>query len=301
MKKLLVLFVSAALVFSLAAVSMAAATVNGDFKYNMYEDDTKSPKHYSDTDLYVKVSGDVSDSVYAMAKFEFKKTNSDDDVNTAIDEFYATVKEDWGTVKMGYYEYEFTPSRVNLKSAGFHVLPKCDATFEVNIPVAEGITLEGVVEPYKNSDETADDGTYGVALNYKAENWGAKVSYVDLKLDRDVKAIDVYYMVNDNVKVFVDAVDYSEVDKVAAGTIAKYEDGFDPIIGVAWSNVAETPLYLAFEYALNDRTDKDTGKDYQDYYITAKYQLTNKIWLELYHELKGDDKTKDKFRIRYKF
>jgi hypothetical protein len=203
---------------------------------------------------------------------------------------------------MGYYDYKFTPSRVNLSSANFKVLPACDATFEVNIPLAKGFTLDGVVEPYKNSDGTADDGTYGVALNYKAENWGAKVSYFDLKLDRDVKAIDVYYMVNDNVKVFADAVDYSEVDKVAANkTYAKYENGFDPIIGVAWTNVADTPLYLALEYALNDRTDENTGKDYQDYYITAKYKLSNKIGLELYHEIKGDDKTKDKFRIRYQF
>jgi hypothetical protein len=297
MKKLLVLFVSAALVFSLAAVSLAAAMVTGDFKYNIYEDDSTTVNgshHYADTDLYVRVSGDLSDSVYATGNFEFKRV-SDGTFTTAIDEFYATMKEDWGTAKMGYYEYEFTPSRVNLSSANFKVLPACDATFEVNISLAEGVTLDGVVEPLKNSDGTADDGTYGVALNYKTKNWGAKVSYFDLKLDRDVKTIDIYYMVNDNVKVFADAVDYSEVD------LTKYDDGFDPIIGIAWSNVADTPLYLAFEYALNARTDSSTGEDYQDYYTTAKYQLSNKIGLELYHEINGDDKTKDKFRIRYQF
>jgi hypothetical protein len=146
MKKLLVFFVSVVLVFSLAAVSLAAATVRGDFKYNMYEDDSKTVNgshHYADTDLYVRVSGDLSDSVYATGNFEFKRV-SDGTFTTAIDEFYATMKEDWGTAKMGYYEYEFTPSRVNLSSANFKVLPACDATFEVNIPLAKGFTLDGV-------------------------------------------------------------------------------------------------------------------------------------------------------------
>jgi hypothetical protein len=114
-------------------------------------------------------------------------------------------------------------------------------------------------------------------------------------LDRDVKAIDAYYMVNDDMKVFVDAVDYSEVNT------AKYDDGFDPVVGIAWSNIADTKINASFEYALDSRTDTATNDDYNEYVLKASYKLQNNIGLEFYHYVVGDGKNKEKFRIRYQF
>jgi hypothetical protein len=311
MKKLLVLFLSAALVLSLAAVSLAAVTVNGDFRYNMYQDESASDESYAETDLRVRVTGDLSDTVKATANFKWKRGTSvtyndyydsttttyknASNVNTDLDEFYATWKPEWGTAKMGYYEYKFTPSRVELKSGGYHVWNKADALFEVNIPVAEGFTVDAICQPYKN--DKADDGAYGLAVNYAAENWGAKVSYADFKNDAygDLTAIDAYYMIDENKKVFVDAVDYSENN----GT-GKYDDGFDPVIGFAWSNIADTKLYASLEYAITPRY-KDQAAEYDEYILKAAYKLANNIGLEFYHYVVGDSKTKEMFRIRYQF
>ncbi|MGD8400478.1 MAG: hypothetical protein PVH64_06010, partial [Bacillota bacterium] len=284
MKKFLVLFVSAALVFSLAAVSMAAVTVNGDFRYNMYdnEDPTLTDSTYAETDLRIRITGDLSDTVKATANMKFKRGtsqsyNTGENVNTSLDEFYATWKPEagWGTVKMGYYEFKFTPSRVELKSGGYHVWNKADALFEADIPVVgvDGLTATVLCQPYKN--DKADDGAYGMALNYKADNWGAQVSYADFKNDAygDLTAIDAYYMLDESKKVFVDAVDFSEND--GSG---KYDDGFDPVIGFAWSNIAETPLYASIEYAITPR-NKDQANEYDEYIVKAAYKLSNNIGL----------------------
>jgi hypothetical protein len=300
MKKFLVLFVSAALVLSMAAVSLAAVTVAGDFRYDMYQDESVKAgedESYAETALYYSVAGDVSDSVYAFAKFKVsqKSTTTDDSWTTVVDEFYASVKQPWGVAKMGYFEYKFTPSRNELKSAGTHVFPKTDANFLVSVPVAEGFTVDGLVAPYKHEKNKVDDGAYALGITYAAENWGAKVSYADFAHDDlgDLTAIDAYYMLNDDMKVFVDAVDYSKAD-------SKYKDGYDPVLGFKWTNIAESPLEAAVEYAINKRNDGDPN-EYSEYVLTAGYKLSNNIILKLYHFVTGDDDTKDKFRIQYKF
>jgi hypothetical protein len=300
MKKLLVLFLSGILVLSLAAVALAEVTVKGDFRYNMYEDESATrDQSYAETDCRIRVTGDLSDTAQASANFKWKRSMDQNtrewDLSTDLDEFYATWKPEWGTMKMGFYEYKFTPSRCELKSSDYHVWKKADALFEVNIPVAEGITVDALCQLYEN--DKANDGAYGVALNYQTENWGAKFSYADFQGDEygDLTAIDVYYLLNEDIKFFVDAVDYSEND--GSG---KYDDGFDPVIGVNWSNIAETNLNASFEYAINPRND-GAADEYSEYILTAKYKLDNNIGLEFYHYIVGDDLTKDQFRIRYQF
>jgi hypothetical protein len=299
MKKILTFLLSAALVLSLAAVSLAAVTVAGDFRYDMYEDEgavdssgNPSDNSYANTDLRVRVSGDLSESVFATANFQWKR-GSNNDLKTNLDEFYATWTQPWGLAKMGYYEYKFTPSRVELKSGGYHVWKKNDATFEVNIPLAEGFTVDGIFQPYAENEQGS--GSYGAALNYKAENWGAKLTYADFKQDLDLAAIDVYYMFNENMKLFIDAVDYSGND-----TSAVYDDGFDPVIGFAWDKIANTKLYASCEYALNPR-NKDLATEYDEYVLKAAYKLENNIGLEFYHFVIGDDLNKEQFRLRYQF
>jgi len=312
MKKLLVLFVSAALVLSMAAVSLAAVTFNGDFRYNMYDNETtqssfvtKSDSTYGETDLRLKINGDVSETVKAFANLRIKQTSKDTSWATSWDEFWAKATYGWGTAKMGYYEYNFTPNRVELNTAGLRVTPKTDATFEVNVPLAEGFVLDGVFLPYSTS--STDDGSYAVGLNYKAENWGLKAAYWDLKLnDRDYVCIDAYYMINDNMKLFVNAADYSYNDgkvssKVYDNNYVIYDEGFDPVIGFSWTNIADTKLLASLEYAVNSREDAYTHDDYNEYVFKAGYKLQNGINLEFYHYIAGDDMDKDMFRIQYTF
>jgi hypothetical protein len=310
MKKLLVLFVSAALVLSMAAVSLAAATFNGDFRYNMYEDESDpDDTSYGQTDVRLRVTGDLSDTVKASANFRGKQDSKTASWKTSIDEFYALANYFWGTAKMGYYEYNFTPSRHELTSAGKKNTPKCDATFEADIPITEELTFSGIVMPYedKNDGKCIDDGSYAVSVGYKVENWGAKVSYWDLKAnDYDLTAIDLYYMLNENMTIFVDAVDYSHNDDVNTSTLAdnneiRYDEGFDPVIGFAWSNIADTKLSASIEYAFNSRYDVAEDDDFNEYIITASYKLDNGIGLEFYHYVVSSENCKDMFRIRYKF
>jgi len=327
MKKLLVLFASAALVLSTAAVSLAAVTVGGEYKYDMYQDesvtgvnDQSYPKH----ELLYKISGNVSDTVFANAEFLFKHGSSGaKDFETSqkwtseVDAFYATAKYSWGTGKMGYYEYKYTPDRQELKSGHKHVFPKTDATFEVNVPVGEGFTVDGVVAPYKS--DSSDDGAYALAVNYKAENWGAKVTYADFAYDTfgDLTAFDVYYMLNEDMKLFVAAVDYSENDKNTKlitdskkGT-TQYQnngiDGIDPVLGFVWDKIGGLKLKASVEYAINKRFDgvttstDPTKNEYTEYVLKAEYTLTNNISVTAYHFIKGDSCTQDKLRLKFVF
>jgi hypothetical protein len=316
MKKLLVLFVSAALVLSMAAVSLAAVTFNGDFRYNMYEDEsstlTTNPgtgstpeQSYGETDLRFKINGDISETVKAFANLRIMETNNSG-WTTKWDEAWATAKFNWGTAKMGYYEYKFTPSRSELSSSGMKVTPKNDTTFEFDIPLAEGFRFDTVFLPYATS--STDDGSYAVTLAYTAENWGIQASYWDLKKsDYDLSAIDVYYMINDNMKVFVDGTDYSYNDETATHTATlssntiRYDDGLDPVIGFSWSKIADTKLNAVLEYAINSRYDVGEAEDFNEWIFNCNYKLSNGINLVYYHYIVGSDETKDMFRFQYCF
>lgn len=323
MKKLLVFTLSAIMVFSLAAVSMAAATVKGDFRYDMYEDESNTKdKSYAESDLRVNVSGDVSESVSVTGVFQLKHSGSEGlksdgkfSKATSFDmnEYYVTYNQSWGGVKAGYYEYKFTPSRVLLKSGQKHVWDKVDvmAATTINLPV-EGLTADLLFQPY--AQVTGDDGAYGVSLAYAGERFGAKVTYADFKQDKDLSAFDVYYKLNDNMKLFVLGVDYSLNDKSTASnkdlTTDGYNsngnqydkngiDGLDPVIGFSWDKIGGTNLFAAVEYALNPRFEgyKD---EYNEYTVNLKYKFNNKVGLEIEHYA-IEQGNKDMVRLRYQF
>ncbi|HYH04350.1 MAG TPA: porin [Bacillota bacterium] len=304
MKKFLVLLVSAALVFSMAAVSMAA-NVKGDFRYEMIEDETKADgkttdQSYGWTDLRFTVEGAVSDSVTATGVFQLKKNEKNGGTSTFdTNEYYVTYKQAWGSVKAGSYEYKFTPSRVLLKSAGKHVWDKVDVMIATtfNTPV-EGLTADVLYQPY--SQKEGDDSAYGLSAAYNTEKWGVKGTFADFgkKNDTDLNAIDAYYNINDTMKVFVLGVDYSGY-KGNKGD--QYQDGFDTVLGFSWDKIAGTSLFAGVEYAINPRFDGDSAKEFNEYTVNVKYKFNNKVGLEIEHYLAAKDKNKDIFRLRYQF
>ncbi len=327
MKKLLVLLAVAALVLSLATVSMGAATLKGDFRYEMYQDESNTvDESYAVTDFRFQVSGSLSETLDAYAKFKIvndglKKATSSSGV-ASWDEYYVTYKESWGSSKIGFYEHKFTPSRAILKSGHYHVWEKVDMFAATTFNLSENFTADLLIQPY--AQKSADDGAYGASVAYNGENWGARITYADLKKgdaevtavkadDADVLAFDVYYQINDNMKVFALGVDYGNNDEkyatAAAGTgtsAAKnvYDkngiDGIDPVIGFAWANMFGTKLSTTWEYAINKRFE-DTQYEYNEYAIGAKYQFTNKTGLEIEHTIPGDDMTKTMVKLRYQF
>lgn len=314
MKKVLVLLVGAALVLSLAAVSMAEVTVKGDFRYDMYDDEGRADKDgnpldntYGVTDLRLRFTGDLSDTVQATVNFKWvqdSETSSDATGGASIDEFKVTGKQSWGTWTMGHFEYKFTPSREELKSGGYHVWQKADALFLVNVPAGDsGFSVDAMVQPY--SENKVDDGAYGVALNYGVEKWGMRLSYADFLSElsngdgMDLMALDVHYNMNDDMLVYVAAVDYSANDE----DITEYNgiDGIDPVIGFKVKNLAGVERWFASaEYAINKRYD-GTDDEWTAYFLKTTYKLNNGVGLELYYCPVDEDNNKTQLRLRYQF
>lgn len=325
MKKLLVVLMAAVMVLSVAAVSLAAVTVKGDFRYDMYQDETASDESYANADLRFNFSGSLSDTLDASATVKIvhddgkDRKDADKTTDVTLDEFFVNYKQSWGSVKAGYYEYKFTPSRVLLKSGHYHVWEKSDVVIATTFNLIGGLTADLIVQPYQQN--IADDGAYGVSLNYAADKWGAKVTYADflapaantLNVDDDLNliAFDAYYKINDNMKVFVTAVDYSANDKKDAAYVdgegdnssiyAKNGiDGIDPVIGFSWDKIAGTKLFAAVEYAINPRYE-DTAAEYNEATLNLKYKFNNNTGLEIEHYIVGDGVNKTMYRLRYQF
>ncbi|QTL97294.1 porin [Iocasia frigidifontis] len=327
MKKIFVLLISTLLVFSITLVSMGAPTIKGDFRYDMYDDESQDEskgkdQSYATADLRISVQDKLSDSLTAFAKFRARHQKNDDDTDFDINEYYVNYKESWGSVKAGYYEYKFTPSRVLLKSGYYHVWPKVDvmAATTFNTPV-NGLAFDLMFQPY--AQEEMDDGAYGLSTSYNADKWGIKLTYADLKKadeavaeynkiynkgsadDADVFAFDIYYTPIKGMKFFVDAVDYSSNDESnAAIADSVFDDngidGLDPVLGFQWKAIGGSKLDFSLERALNPRFE-DTDKEYDGSAIGAKYHLSKQTSIEFEHYVIGDDQTKNMLRLRYKF
>ncbi|MTI60460.1 MAG: porin [Firmicutes bacterium] len=319
MKKIFVLLISTVLVFSMSLVSLGAPTIKGDFRYDMYNDESKEDdeQSFATADLRISVQDNLSDSLSAFAKFRARHQKNNDDTDFDINEYYATYKRPWGSVKAGYYEYKFTPSRVLLKSGYYHVWPKVDvmAATSFNTPI-NGLTFDLMFQPYAQKE--MDDGAYGLSTSYNADKWGIKLSYADLKKadeavfavddsadDADVFAFDIYYTPIKGMKFFVDAVDYSSNDESNADIAdSVYDDngidGLDPVLGFQWKAIGGSKIDFSMEYALNSRFE-DTDEEYDGSAIGAKYHLSKQTSLEFEHYVIGDDQTKNMLRLRYKF
>jgi hypothetical protein len=313
MKKLFVLLVSAALVLSMAAVSMAAVTVNGDFRQDFYNDESRDgskDEGYGVTDLRLRFTGDLSDSVKATVNFKWANdsdTSGDGTDGASIDEFYVLGTQSWGSWKVGHFEYKFVPSRVELKTGNYHVWKKTDSIFVVNVPVGEsGFSVDGILQPFEENG--VDKGAYGVSGNYVADKWGAKVSYANFLTDladgddNTLVAADVYYKLTDDMTVFVNAVDLASNDaKYFEADDVNTIDGVDTTVGFKWNNMAGIKNWFgSIEYSLAKR-DEDTANEYDMYFFKTTYLLSNGVGLELFYCPVGDDEMKTQLRLRYQF
>jgi opacity protein-like surface antigen len=305
MKKLLVIFLSAVLVLSFAAASMAAATVTGDFRYEWYNE-TKTDDSYDNADLRVKIAGNVSDSVsaYLVARAQSLNYNkvltiggtdykigNDGKFDFYIDEWQFVFKQSYGTFTLGNWDWKTTPSRVLLKSAGFNILPRSEGNLAFDKSFGD-FYAGAIMAIDESNDKKINDNGYDVKFGYKSDVWGAEAHYFDTKKnDTDTNvALDAWFKPSDNIKLYVYGNDYEPGYKGI--------DGFDPVIGAQFSKIAGTSLKVSIEYGIEARLP-DTAAEWNEYALQLQYAFSNKVVAELEYQNVSD--TDEKLVIRGKF
>jgi hypothetical protein len=195
MKKSIVLVLSAIMILSFAAVSMAAAAVNvgGELNFGWGLSQTAADDLVKDLnqfgDAKVSVTAALNDQVTAFAALK-----STDFATTFVDETWVKFNESFGTAQVGYFEYtldgdvDIIPSTTGLKN-------KAGIAFATK--VAEPITVSGYLARRDPSALTGDDmeTQYAVSAAYDTAAFGGKVNYVgDTTEGTDAyETVNLYY------------------------------------------------------------------------------------------------------------
>lgn len=298
MKKLLVVLLAAMMIVSVAAAAMAAVTVKGDFRYDFTMDSAKEGQDsVVDTpDLRLQFSGNVNDNLSAYMQIRTKNAGQqtvtdniyDDDPlvldnetkdykvgSFYADEYHITLKQSFGTFKVGNWDWKTTPSRVNLKSNGFNVFPRTQTTLALDVPFESGLFAGIAYALDGNSPAASDveDGGYDVKVGYKADVFGVEVHYFDTKTAAEATniALDVYYQATDNIKAYVYA---NDPDSKAT------DADVDPVIGASFSNFLGEKSKVSLEYAV----DKECNdRNFNPYFLTVSVPTATGIIFEVEH------------------
>ncbi|NLY73859.1 MAG: hypothetical protein GX075_00955, partial [Firmicutes bacterium] len=203
MKKLLVVLLAAMMVLSIAAVSMAAATVEGDWRVEWVQDDCKNNDDlgFNKYDLRFNFKGKVSDTVDAYLQIAYDSLKA----NVQMKEYKVTFKQSWGTLTAGSWDHKLFPSRVLLKPHGDNKVRDNDMQFVFNVPVSDAVYVGLFMDP----DLTKDAMDWDIFGGYKGDGWGVELHYGEKDpavKDSDYIAFDVYYKI-DAFKLFVYGID----------------------------------------------------------------------------------------------
>ena len=308
MKKLLVILMAAVMMFSVAAVSMAAATVEGDWRAEWVQDDSKKATNeddltFSKYDLRFNFKGKVSDTIDAYLQMAYDNSVTTESKNTdetvkvkgplgfAVKEYKVTFKQGWGTLTTGFWDHKLFPSRVLLKPHGVNCVNAKDMQFVFDVPVGDAVKVMLFMDP----DLAEDAMDYDLAVAYKADSWGAELHYGDSdpsKNDATYVAFDVYYKINDAFKAFVYGLqpgdDFNKAWKDDKGDVILV-----PVIGAEYKS---GPITTSFEYTL-----EEASKDYSPYGLKFAYGFNNKVTLEVEYTNVNKDDNKIVIRPRVKF
>jgi hypothetical protein len=284
MKKLLVLLLAAMMVLSVAAVSMAAATVGGEVKLIYKTDDIKTDDESEWTDkaeAKITATTQVSDSVTGFAAF--KAANAGKGVN--LDEYHITIAQDYGSFKFGYFGHKLTPSLDIIKGWGYKELKgnalavgKFNITDEFTFGLAYALDGEAGVGDIKPTY----DGAYDVSFGYATDLFGGEIhvfgngdcTNVGTDLE-SATALDVWYQPIDMLKAYVAYVDVERYKETKAQDAA--------IIVGAYADFTDA-FYGRFEYNV-----EDYDADFNNYGVKLGYKLANGITAEF----KAEKNTKD--------
>lgn len=290
MKKLLVLLVSAALVLSMAAVSMAAVNVSADWRAEWVSQDSKDDGDlgFSKYDLRFNFDGKPSDSIDAHLQIAYDNT----DGKVSVKEYWATFKQSWGTFQAGTWDYKLYPSRVLIKPHTQNCVNEKTMQFVATVPFPNGFSIGALVIPDLRDNKTDWD----LKVAYKGSNWGAEVHYgQDEEKDDDYWTYDVYYQITKDIKVFSFGMN---TDTNGTRGTKKWDDDFAPAIGFQWAKIGGTKLTASIEAGL-----ETLAGDVDPLAIQVKYEFSNKLALEIeYTNYKDNtDDTVITIRPRLKF
>lgn len=290
MKKLLVLLVSAALVLSMAAVSMAAVNVSADWRAEWVSQDSKDDGDlgFNKYDLRFNFDGKPSDSIDAHLQIAYDNT----DGKVSVKEYWATFKQSWGTFQAGTWDYKLYPSRVLIKPHTQNCINEKTMQFVATVPFPNGFSIGALVIPDLRDNKTDWD----LKVAYKGSNWGAEVHYgQDEEKDDDYWTYDVYYQITKDIKVFSFGMN---TDTNGTRGTKKWDDDFAPAIGFQWAKIGGTKLTASIEAGL-----ETLAGDVDPLAIQVKYEFSNKLALEIeYTNYKDNtDDTVITIRPRLKF
>lgn len=314
MKKLLVLLVSAALVLSMAAVSMAAVNVSADWRAEWVSQDSEDDGDFGfkKYDLRFNFDGKVSDTIDAHLQIAYENT---DGTGTAtidgksgkvivdgkngkviVKEYWATFKQSWGTFQAGAWDYKLYPSRVLIKPHNQNCINEKSMQFVATVPFPNGFSIGALVIPDLKDNKTDWD----LKVAYKGSNWGAEVHYgQDEEKDDDYWTYDVYYQITKDIKVFSFGMN---TDTDGTRGTKKWDDDFAAAIGAQWSKIAGSKLTASLEVGL-ETAGKGSGNDFTPVAVQLKYEFNNKLNLEVeytnYSGITEDDVLVIRPRIKF--
>lgn len=303
MKKLLVVLLAAMMVLSIAAVSMAAATVEGDWRVEWVQDDTKKATKQDDLtfnkyDLRFNFKGKVSDTVdaYLQIAYDSGATVKDSAGHTvksevSIKEYKVTFKQSWGTLTAGSWDHKLFPSRVLLKPHGDNKVRDNEMQWVFNVPVSDAVYVGLFMDP----DLIKDAMDWDIFGGYKGDGWGVELHYGEkdpAAKDSDYIAFDAYYKI-DAFKLFVYGIDAGDGYKGAWKDANNKSIGLVPVIGAEYKSGAIT---TSFEYTLEEQS-----KDYNPWGLKFAYGFNNKVTLEVEYTNANKDDNKLVLRPRVKF
>ena len=193
MKKLLVIALSAMMILSMAAVSMAAnVTVGGEFNYGwgltVADDKTEDTDAFADSKIGVTAA--INDKITGFATFKSTDFNT-----TFVDESWVKFNEGFGTVQVGYFGYT-VDGDVDIVSSLGDIKNK--ASVAVSGKIAEPVTVSGYLARFDpNTVTVGDDMTnqYAVSVAYDTASYGAKLNYINSTEDgaEASETLNLYY------------------------------------------------------------------------------------------------------------
>ena len=199
MKKLLVLALSAVLVLSLAAVSMAAVTLSGEVvaKYD-FENAVDSAEGK------IAFDGKVNDAVTAKIVYKYGGPGA----TLVADEYWFNVAGDIGALKVGYFGYG-TSGKKDIIGGTYGDL-KTEAALNYTY-TADALTLKVWYAVDSNlvgiGDVLVADNAYAIGLAYDSETFGADVNFVDTQVvgDKTGYSVNAYIIPVEGLTAYIHA------------------------------------------------------------------------------------------------
>jgi hypothetical protein len=302
MKKVLVVFLSAVMVLSLAAVAFGAVNVNGELKLKYNFQGTNSvvgatPKGQDKNDLAeikLKFSGSVNDNLSYFVAAKAKASDNDDggtpsktdNTDFYLDEYYFAYATDFGTIKAGLTAFKPKGPIVDVIDGAYKDL-KAATGIQYSNKFADAIDVAVFYTPdYYKCDESLYDNATALKVGYNTDMWGVEGNVVSIgnkqetagkKVAEDGRATG--YTVNAYVVPVENFTVYCSVGK----------DQFDDPAQVLGLKYVYDKLTLMGEYDF-DKKNGDYVNDFKEnlWGVKAIYQSAHGIEYEAGKKLKGN-------------